>query len=191
MSKKILIVLFSWLILSLATFFLWKSYKKSIGLEDDKLTITHNMIVEKIESIGKLEVVKYYIKDIVEHTEIKQWWPDPKVILLISGEVVGCIDLKKIDSSSVTITEEIIQVKLPAPEICYTKINHQDSKVYHLENEFFDQPALVDKAYKLAEKQLSSAALKMKVLEQTRGNAESVLRPIIENMSGKRVVFLR
>lgn len=191
MIKKILLIFVPWFLLSITVIIIWKSYKTSLGWGNEKTTITHNMIVEKIEAIGKLEVVKYYIKDIVEHTEVRQWWPDPKVVVLISGEVVGCVDLKKLDSASVRFSEGFIHIRLPDPEICYTKINHQESKVYHLENELFDQSGLVDKAYKLAEKQLYNSAMKMKLLEQTRSNAEALLKPMIENMSGKKVLFIR
>ena len=94
------------------------------------------------------------------------------------------------DSSSIIILEHTVKIKLPQPEICYTKINHQDSRVYHLENEIFDQSGLVDKAYKMAEGQLYNAAMKMKIFEQTRINAEVILKPMIENMTNKKVEFI-
>ena len=157
----------------------------------EEYVVTNNMIVEKIESIGKLELCKYYIKDVVEQKEIKEWYlPNSKVVLIISGEVTGCIDLKKIDSNSINITPTGIKITLPAPEICYIKINHQESKVYNIENEFFDKAKLIDKAYALAEKNILDAALKMKILEQTKMNAKITLKPLLENFSNKKIEFV-
>jgi predicted RNase H-like nuclease len=175
------------------SFVVWKQCSSPFTLpeivKEDQTVVNHHMVVEKMESLGKLELVKYYIKDIVEHEVIKDWWVDPKVILIVSGEVAGCINLAKIDSSSIDMDSATIRVKLPQPEICYFKINHQESKVYKMENEYFSQPELVDKAYQIAEKQLESAAIKMKILDQTKVNAELVLKPLLEQLTNKKVVF--
>jgi hypothetical protein len=124
---------------------------------------------------------------VIEQKEVKDWWPDSKIILIISGEVTGCIDLKKIDSNAITVLTDKIRIKLPEPEICYVKINHQESKVYDIENEFFNQAKLIDKAYALAEKNIKDGALKMKILEQTKANAQITLKPLLESFSGKTV----
>ncbi len=171
----------------LCLYLLYIQFNNPFKIEPDKSVVSNNMIVEKIESIGKLELCKYYIKDIVEQNEVKDWLPDSKIVLIISGEVTGCIDLKKIDSSSIFISEEKIRIKLPEPEICYIKINHQESKVYDIQNEFFDKAKLIDKAYGLAEKSIRDGALRMKILEQTKANAQITLKPLLEGFSGQKV----
>lgn len=181
------LILLSLISVPLCIYLLYIQFNNPFKIEEDKSVVTNNMIVEKIESIGKLELCKYYIKDVIEQKEIKDWWPDSKVILIISGEVTGCIDLKKIDSSSISITETSVRIKLPAPEICYIKINHQESKVYDIENEFFDKAKLIDKAYAMAEKSIRDSAVKMKILEQTKANAGITLKPLLEGFSGKKV----
>ena len=156
--------------------------------DEDSTVVTNNMVIEKIESIGKLELCKYYIKDVLEQKEIKDWYlPNSKVVLIISGEVTGCIDLKKIDSTSIQNLPNKIMITLPAPEICYTKINHQESKVYDVQNEFFDKAKLIDKAYALAEKNIQNAAVKMKIIEQTKTNAQLTLKPLLEGFTNKKV----
>lgn len=190
MTKRFLIYVLPWLLFLVASSIVWKqcSTPKEETVEE-KTVVTHHMVVEKMESLGKIELVKFYIKDIVEHEEIKSWWPDSKVVLIVSGEVVGCIDLSKIDSSNIIMEEERMIVKLPQPELCYFKINHDQSKVYSLENEYFSQSQLIDKAYKAAEKQLAASADKMKILEQTKANTQIFLKPFLEQMTGKKVVL--
>ncbi|HVD99409.1 MAG TPA: DUF4230 domain-containing protein [Cytophagaceae bacterium] len=188
MSKiRTALVLLSLLTIPLCLYLLYHQFSNPFKIEEDKSVITNNMIVEKIESIGKLELCKYYIKDVLEHKEIKDWWPDSRVVLIVSGEVTGCIDLKKIDSTAIEIEETKIRIRLPEPEICYIKINHQESKVYDIENEFFEKGKLIDKAYALAEKNIRDGALKMKILEQTKANAQTTLKPLLEGFSGKTV----
>jgi hypothetical protein len=177
----------SFLSIPLAAYLLYIQFNNKFRIQEDKTIVTNNMVIEKIESIGKLELCKYYIKDVIEQKEIKDWWPDSKVILIVSGEVTGCLDLKKIDSTDITIFADNIKIKLPEPEICYVKINHQESKVYDIQNEFFDKSKLIDKAYALAEKNIQNAALKMKIIEQTKSNAQITLKPLLEGFTGKKV----
>src|SRR4051812_44050360 len=55
--------------------------------------VTETGMVAKITSMGKLELVKYTMKDIVEQKEIPPILPDSKVLFLAVGEVTACIDL--------------------------------------------------------------------------------------------------
>lgn len=184
--KKPFIILFI-LILSVACFVFYKS--SSTDKDENTTIVNHHMVVEKISQIGKLEVVKFYIKDVVEHTEVKEWWPDAKVALIVCGEVAGCIDLKKIDSTDISVSETEVSIRLPQPEICYYKINHNESKVYNIQYEYFEKSALIDKAYQIAEKEIEKAAVEMKILDQTKTAGVNLLRPMLENFSGKKVVL--
>ncbi|MFN8414880.1 MAG: DUF4230 domain-containing protein [Cytophagaceae bacterium] len=154
--------------------------------------ITHQEILDKIETLGKLELTKFYIKDIIEKKDIKEWYKlDPKVVLIISGEVVGCVDLTKLDSTAVLITENEITVTLPQPEICVFKIDHQNSKVYNIENSmFYDDKVLIDNAYKYSEMSIKNAALKKGIMEETKKSATKVLIPILQTLQpGKKIIL--
>jgi len=187
-----------WLLVTVLGVFLWFSVFSGDDVPPEEkpgnTVITHNMVVDKIESLGKLELTRFYLKDIVEHKEVKEWYRDDnKIVLVISGEVIGCIDLTKIDSSKVELGTDTIYITLPQPEICSFKINHQQSKVYYINtsvwDDISDDAAFIDKAYKLAEAELSKSAQKMDILGQTRKNAQLILKPILENMTGKVVVL--
>jgi hypothetical protein len=189
--KRLLFLALPWTLLILVCFTWYKQCTRSVfSRKDDIEVINHNMVVEKVESLGKLELVKFYLKDIVEQTTEMDWWPDPHVVLLVSGEVVGCIDLSKIDSSDVTMLDNEVVIRLPQPEICYFKVNHQDSKVYNMDSKLImDESTMIDRAYKQAEKQLEVAAVKMKILDQTKINAGTLLKPLLEDFTGKKVTI--
>lgn len=194
MPIKIILKAIPWILVCILGIYIYISSRPlfDIGNEDEgKIEITNNIIVEKIELLGKLELCKFYIKDIVEHKKIAPWYDkDSKVVLIISGEAIGCIDLRKIDSSAVQITETQVIITLPPAEICSFKIDYQASKIYDVETGFFeDDKVLIDKAYQLAETEIQKSATKMGIEKQTRLNAEVILKPFLAGITDKEIVL--
>ncbi|MEM6633565.1 MAG: DUF4230 domain-containing protein [Bacteroidota bacterium] len=178
---SLLFVALGWYILTEVRSFYYAPPKKET---------THEMVVEKIEGMGKLELVKYTFKDVVTHKEVYEWFPDPKVLLIIAGEAVGCLDLSQIDSSQVVFMGDSIVVNLPEPEFCYVKVDHQNSQVYETQYTYWNEAEMIDEAYKLAEIEIQKAAEQSQVLDQTRQQARLVLRPMLESLTGKKVILL-
>ena len=147
----------------------------------------HQLLVEKIEAIGKLELVRYQISDVLEHKNKTTFLPEASVLLIVKAEAVGCIDLTKINKNDIEIDADTAVVNLPQPEICYVKIDHKNSRVYDTKMAFFREAGLVDEAYKAAEKHVSAEVKKSDILGQTRTNALNVLKPIIEGLGYKNV----
>jgi hypothetical protein len=193
MAMKFILKVLPWAIACVLGIYIYISSRSIFSGEDTdgKVEITNNIIIEKIELLGKLELCKFYMKDIVEHKEIAPWYDkDSKVVLIISGEAVGCIDLRKIDSTSVQVTEKQVIVTLPPAEICSFKVDHQTSKIYDVETGFFeDDKKVIDKAYQLAETEIQKSATKMGIEKQTRLNAELILKPFLSAMTDKEIVL--
>lgn len=148
---------------------------------------TQSIVLKEVTSLGKLELVKYTFKDIVEHEQVNTFLPNANAILIVEGEATGCIDLTKITAADVTADGDSITVRLPEPELCTWKINHDRSRVYDTRFSFLDQSQLVSDAYRKAEQQIKTSALNSGILEQTRQNANQLLRPTLERISGKKV----
>jgi hypothetical protein len=148
-------------------------------------------MVQKIASMGKLELVKYTMKDIIEQKEIHPILPDSKILFLAVGEVTACIDLTKIKRSDITQTKDSVVVYLPPPEVCYAKLDHEKSRVYDITGAWFPDNTknMVESVYKLAEKKILDNATQMNVLGMARQNAQSIFKPILESISGKTVVL--
>ncbi len=149
-------------------------------------------VLEEVESLGKLELVKYNFKDVVEHKQKHGYSSvlDSRVLLIVAAEAVGCIDLTRIKAEDITEYGDSIYVHLPAPELCYYKIDHQKSKVYDSESlPFIGDDNLVGEAFAKAEKQIEKAALESGILVQTQAMARTMLQPLLENIS-KKTVFL-
>lgn len=165
----------------------------------DKNTSIHNdVVLQKLEALGKLELVRYQFKEITEVRNTSQWKiflhsfsPDMKAALITSGEAVGCVDLTKLSVEDILIFEDSLVINLPQPELCYYKIDLENSRIYDLETGYLatdeEERKFVELVYKNAEKQIKKAALDSGIESQTRSNARQFLKPFLEELSGKKI----
>ena len=152
---------------------------------------SHLISVEKIDKMGKLELVRMNIKDVLEQTVERPFYlPDAKAVLIVSGEVIAGIDLEKVKEGDIEYSETKVTVTLPKPEILMSKIDHKKSRVYNVEWGGFTTADLVDEAYKNAELAIIDEVRKMGYEETCRNNAKALLTPLFQELSGKEVAIL-
>ncbi len=159
---------------------------------DVKITETHDIVVEEIKAIGKLELAKMSIKDVINF-KAELIGPDIDYLMIVSGEVTGCIDLAKLSKDQISEKDSTIKIILPAPEICYSKVNLAKTKLYKLNSIpiysalVSDEAKITEMMYKKAEKYLQSDSLQNIALIETEKNAQTVLKPILETICKKKV----
>jgi Protein of unknown function (DUF4230) len=177
------------LVIAVTLFASWFFFGKKMFNEVSE--ITNDAAVTKIQAIGKLELVQINIKDILEYTVKRDYLPDSRMLIMVNGEMAGCIDLQKLSGKNITVTKDTLYILLPAPEVCYTKINHNKSKVYNastfswLDNE----TQLVEGLYKKADAYFASDSIRTIIVAETKKNAPTVLVPLLENLSNKKVIL--
>lgn len=191
---KTLLRLLILLVLVVGIISLWENIRTRSWLPDwlsgeEKMETTQAMVLQEITSLGKLELVQYNFKDVVEQKIINQWLPDSKAILIVQGEAIGCIDLTQLDIADILPGQDTLVVHLPEPELCVFKIDHERSKVYNTEYAFLEEAKLVQEGYRQAERQIKQSALDMGILDQTKENARKMLVPMLEQVSGRKVVI--
>lgn len=192
MLIKKLLQLFVFVLLIAGVIFLWEKIRdvKNPFKSEHTTEVTSNILLEKITAMGKLELVKYNFKDVVESKIQKDLLPDAKVLLVVMGEAIGCIDLTKIRVGDIDNRTDQLVVHLPEPEICTFKIDHAKSKVYDSQFAFMDEAELVDQAFKKAEVQVQQSAQAMGIIQETKTSAQQILKPFLEQISGKQVVLV-
>jgi hypothetical protein len=170
---------------------IWEAFKTGSWLPNlgGAPQTTHALVLKEIQAMGKLELVKYNFKDVVEHELVRPYMPNPKAILIVQGEAVGCIDLTKLTVGDLSNDRDTLVVHLPEPELCNYKIDHSKSKVYNTEFALLEEAQLVQEAFKQAEGQIQKSALEMGILAQTKQNADKILRPLLEKIANRRVVL--
>jgi hypothetical protein len=156
----------------------------------EKNKTEHMLSVDKIEKMGKLELVKVNIKDVLEQTSERPFFlPNAKAVLIIAGEVFAGIDFEKVKKEDIVDSGNDITVTLPKPEILMSKVNHEKSKIYNVEWGGFSTANLVDEAYKNAELAIIEEAAKTGYEETCRNNAKALLTPIFRELSGKEITI--
>jgi len=177
--------------------FLWRKVSPALdglnvlGDSEPKVTVTHNTVLTQVESLGRLELVRYRFKDVVEYKRrTYRYLPESKAALIVAGEAIGCIDLRKLRPEDVILEgDSIVRVFLPKPELCTFQIDHSQSRVFSTENGYLQDADLVDEGYRYAEAQVRRAALQSGILPQTQRNAEQILLPMLRTLTGRRVVL--
>jgi hypothetical protein len=184
------------MLILLAGVFLWRSFSSYFDKPEEKkepeVVVNFNTVLTSVEDLGRMELVRYNFKDVVEYEKtVSRFIPNSKLVLIVSGEAVGCVDFAKITQADIQFQgDTLVQVALPDPEICYYKVDHSKSKVFSKENTYFQDAELVEEGYKYAEQNVKKAALNSGILRQTTVNAEKILKPMLEEITGRRVVLV-
>lgn len=152
---------------------------------------TKTLMLREVTALGKLELVKYTFKDIIDYEQPNTFLPNSNAILIVEGEAIGCIDLSRVMANDIVTTGDSVTIRLPKPSVCGWKINHDRSRVYDTRFSFLNESQLVSDAYRQAERQIRQSALNGGILEQTRQNADKMLPPLLSRLSGRpvRIVF--
>jgi hypothetical protein len=154
--------------------------------------VTEDAMVLRVVSMGKLELIKFAMKDVVEKKELHMILPDSRVLFVAVGEVTACIDLTRVKRSDISQGKDTVRIVLPQPEVCYVKLDHQKSRVYDVSGVWFADKSrqMVEDVYKIAEKKMLVTATEMNLMGKARENANLIFKPFLENVSGKKVVII-
>ncbi len=156
----------------------------------------HKIVLQKIEELGNLELVKFNYNDVVEEAikrkflNVDQLAPDSKVLLIIAGEATACIDLTKVAENDITVDENEVKIVLPKPELCYVKIDHSRSKIYDANfTARVLNPELIDEGFKNAETRIRNDAINYGILDQAKLNSRKILIPLFEEITHKKIII--
>ena len=101
------------------------------------------------------------------------------------GEVMTGIDLSKISEWDVTVSNDLVTVNLPAPEILSVAIDVDRSYIANIEEPFFalsdPDPRLVDYAQEEAKQAILEDVCEQGILEEANVHAVEVLQKLLEN----------
>lgn len=152
---------------------------------------SHQLSIEKIERMGKLELVRITTKDVLQQTKERPFGlPNAKMLLIVVGQASIGIDLQKVKKEDFTDTETQVTVTLPKPEILMWKVDHKASKVYDTTLGGFSTAELQEEAWKSAEEVIRLSAADGTYFDLSKKNAVILLTPIFQELAGKKKVAI-
>ena len=182
----------------------WLLVEEKLTIDDSEPSreVYQSSVLTRVEQMGNLELVKYNFQEVTEIKKVAEsmdfkffkWkaQTDSKAVLISSGSAVGCIDLTSLSSADINTEGDTLYVKLPAPEMCFFKVDLEKSRIYDLQIDYLpkeERADFMEQLYDEAEKNIRATALNMGILEQARENAQTLLQPLFEEISGKPVVL--
>ena len=120
--------------------------EKGFSSEEQSIEFNQTSILQKVEQLGKMELVKYHFQEITEIKKVAESidfkifkykpLPDSKAVLISKGEAVGCIDLTQITREKISVRNDTAFIMLPNPELCYFKVDLANSRIYDLKIDY-------------------------------------------------------
>ena len=158
------------------------------------LDMSRPTVIEQVRALSKLETVHYEMQKVVSGTStgpLPEFLTGDKILLVAQGEVVAGIDLGKLKSGDITVQGEVVTVRLPEPEILYSKIDNDKTYVYDRQTGIFSKPDpnLETQLRQAAEEEIMQAAIEDGIYEKARTNAEQVIRTLITGLGYEEIIF--
>tara|TARA_B100001245_G_C22873957_1_gene420259 strand:+ start:1077 stop:1730 length:654 start_codon:yes stop_codon:yes gene_type:complete len=199
---KILLKTLPWLIVVALLSWMLIEEKIDFGIKEGSKEVYQNSILTQVEAIGKLELAEYHFQEVTELNKNADYVelfsrkfklaPDARALLISQGSAAGCIDLTLMQNTDIKLINDTLHVTVPQPELCYYKMDLANSRFYDLEVTSLDKKKrqeFMDEIYRLAEAQIKQSALQLGILNQTRENAQLILKPMLEKIASKPVIL--
>ena len=152
-------------------------------------------VVRQIQQLQRLETVRYTMDKIISGERDSAYLPkflvSDRLLLVVHGEVIGGVDLTRLQPGDVTVRGRTVTVHLPSPEILVSRVDNAKTRVYSRDTGLFSSsdPNLESEVRQEAERQLQEAAEQDGILKTAQDNARSALITILKGLGFERVEF--
>jgi Protein of unknown function (DUF4230) len=150
-------------------------------------------VVRQIQQLQRLETVSYTMDKIIsgehENPYLPKFLAGDRILLVVHGEVIGGVDLAKLQPKDVVIQGQNIRIALPKAEIFSTRIDNTKTRVYSRDTGLFSSPDpnLESEVREEAEHQLQQAALQDGILKAADQNGHNTIQSMIKGLGFKQV----
>jgi len=157
------------------------------------IKVNQPTVVRQIQQLQRLETVNYTMDKIISGEHDNPYFPKflagDRLLLVVHGEVIGGIDLGKVQPSDVSVRGRAISLRIPGAEIFTARINNAKTRVYSRDTGLFSSPDpnLESEVRDEAERQLQQAALQDGVLKAAEQNARSTLTGLLKGLGFEQV----
>ena len=152
-------------------------------------------IVNEVKVLARLETIQYSVEKVVTAEtgqEILGELFGDRLLLIAHGVVIAGVDLSELSREDITISDGVVMVDLPDPQIFIATLDNQKSSIYDRETGLFRQgdPDLETLARQAAEQEIYQAALDDGILQQANDNAEVFIERLLDDLGYEDVIFV-
>ena len=152
-------------------------------------------IVNEVKVLARLETIQYSVEKVITAEtgqEILGELFGDRLLLIAHGVVIAGVDLSKLSRDDITISDGVLQIDLPDPEIFIATLDNQKSSVYDRETGLFRKgdPDLETLARQAAEQEIYQTALEDGILQQANDNAEIFIERLLGDLGYEDVIFV-
>ena len=151
-------------------------------------------IVNEVKVLARLETIQYTVEKVVTAEtgqEILGELFGDRLLLIAHGVVIAGVDLSDLSRDDISISDGVVMVDLPDPEIFIATLDNQKSSVYDRETGLFrkSDPDLETLARQAAEQEIYLAAMEDGILQQANDNAEIFIERLLDDLGYEDVIF--
>ena len=179
-----------WLATGTGLLSLLRAYRGGTLIHIDQPTV-----VRQIQQLQRLETVSFTMDKIISGEHDSPYLPkflvSDRLLLVVHGEVIGGVDLSKLQSADVVVQGQAISLRLPQAQILVTRLDNAQTRVYSRDTGLFSSPDpnLESEVRQEAERQLQEAAMQGDILKTADGNARSTISSLLQGLGFKQVDF--
>jgi Protein of unknown function (DUF4230) len=179
-----------WLATGTGLLSLLRAYRGGTLIHVDQPTV-----VRQIQQLQRLETVSFTMDKIISGEHDSPYMPkflvSDRLLLVVHGEVIGGVDLSKLQLNDVVVQDQSISLRLPQAQILVTRLDNAQTRVYSRDTGLFSSPDpnLESEVRQEAERQLQEAAMQGDILKTADGNARTTISSLLQGLGFKKVDF--
>ncbi|MGA3212460.1 MAG: DUF4230 domain-containing protein [Terriglobales bacterium] len=160
-----------------------------------RIDVSQPTVVRQIRQLQRLETVSYTMDKIITGERSNPYLPNllagDRLLPVVHGEVIGGVDLAKVQPSDVDVQGRRVSLRLPGAEVFSTRIDSAKTRVYARDTGLFSSPDpnLESDVRLEAERQLQQAALQDGLLQSAGQNAQNTIATILKGLGFEQVEF--
>lgn len=153
-------------------------------------------IIHEVQALARLETIQYSVEKVITGDSgqalFKPLFGD-KLLFVAHGTVIAGVDLNKLSPTDVWLENGILKIRLPEAEIFFAGLDNEKSYVFDRQTGIFTKPNpdLETQVRRLAEQEISKAALADGILAQAQVNAEAYLTRLLHDLGFKNVNIIK
>jgi len=157
------------------------------------INVSQPTVVRQIQQLQRLETVTYTMDKIISGERDNPYLPKflagDRLLLVVHGQVIGGVDLAKVQPADVVVRGQSITFHVPQAEIFSTLIDNARTRVYSRDTGLFTSPDpnLESEVREEAERQLQQAALQDGILKTADQNAHNTLASMLKGFGFAQV----